>query len=52
MPSPNTPEESEGAYEQGQEEKVGVKESNWERKGQNSNKKAETKSMEETVTGI
>lgn len=54
VPSRNTPEESRGAYKQGQEEKVGEKESNWGREGQekNSIKKAETKSIEETVTGI
>lgn len=34
VPSPNTPEESEGAYKQGQEEQTGEKDSNWGREGQ------------------
>lgn len=34
VPSPNTPEESEGAYKQGQEEQMGEKDSNWGREGQ------------------
>jgi len=49
VPSPNTREESEGAYKH-QEEEVGEKQSNWGREGQekNSAKKAETKSMGKT----